>query len=164
MEFAEEVWHLEKTRDLTGVVTKDCELLVGFLRHRHDCILKPPIDTIHAMAMILGLKICFAPPVNIWGFFSTSLIEDSFECLSCSIFVLSASAGFSVAEAISIQRGEKNWIESTWRGGSTTYKPFLQRAKTPQQSSAPQCRHISAGLLFAWVPQCTRAFHPGKPC
>lgn len=59
------------------------------------------MDTMQAIAMILGLKICFAPPDKTWGFFSKSLIEDSFECLSSCILVLSpGTLAPSVAEAM----------------------------------------------------------------
>ena len=75
--------------------------------------------------MILGLKICFAPPDSITGFFSTSLIEDSFERRSSCIFALSAP--FSIAEAMIATEGVNEWkLESA--GTPRAYKPALSHS------------------------------------
>jgi hypothetical protein len=42
--------------------------------------MKPPIDTMMAIAMIRGRKIWRMPISRIWGFFSGSAIEDAGEC------------------------------------------------------------------------------------
>jgi hypothetical protein len=81
------------------------------------------MDTMQAIAMILGLKICFAPPDSITGFFSTSLIEDSFERRSSCIFVLSAP--FSIAEAMFATRGV---LKEESVGNPRAYKPALSHS------------------------------------
>jgi hypothetical protein len=92
-------------------------------------LLKPPMDTMQAIAMILGLKICFAPPDSITGFFSTSLIEDSFERRSSCIFALSTP--FSIAEAmIATKKVTEVKLENV--GTPQAYKPALY-----QYSMAP---------------------------
>jgi hypothetical protein len=78
-----------------------------------------------AIAMILGLKICFAPPDSITGFFSTSLIEDSFERRSSCIFVLSAP--FSIAEAMFATRGV---LKESWRAWGI-HEPINPHCPTP---------------------------------
>lgn len=84
------------------------------------------MDTIHAMAMILGRKICFAPPESITGFFSTSRIEDSFECLSSFILAIFVEGGTS-------------GLKMELRGDS---RDHIKHPRTPHRSSVPQCRHL----------------------
>lgn len=99
------------------------------------------MDTITAIAIILGRKICFAPPERIIGFFSTSLIEESFERLSYSILVLLSSAAAPVVEAAIFTCQSSAKVTTNPRGDSTSYKP----PKPPNTPPHPSpCRHPSA--------------------
>lgn len=87
------------------------------------------MDTITAIAMILGRNICLAPPDSITGFFSTSLIEDSFERLSSCIFALSAL--FSIAEAMFTNSKGEIGVKQESAGTPRAYKPTHSHSMAP---------------------------------
>jgi hypothetical protein len=77
-----------------------------------------------AIAMILGRKICFAPPCSICGFFSISLIEESRESLSSFIVVRSPStAALIVVAAIFHGKDVKIEVKLNYAGTPWAFKP-----------------------------------------
>ena len=94
-------------------------------------VLKPPMETIQAIAIILGRKICFAPPDSICGFFSISLIEVSFECLSSCTFVRSCAPALIVVAAMVLTKEEENEVKLEYAGTPRAYKPALSYSMAP---------------------------------